>query len=143
MLHTKYDPDNVFAKILAQTIPAARIAESHRTLALMDAFPQSRGHCLVIPKSPATNILDVSRKDLSALIDQTQTIARAVDKALSPDGITITQFNGASAGQTVFHLHFHIIPRYADATPAPHGGGQADMAELKALATLIRSHIEE
>ena len=138
MLHDSYDPDNVFAKILAGDVPAAVIAESERTLAIMDAFPQTRGHCLVLPKAPCRNILDVARKDLSAVIDQTQIIARAVDKALSPDGIVITQFNGSPAGQTVFHLHVHIIPRYSGGASATHGGGQEDMEELIALAAKIR-----
>lgn len=142
MLHAPYDPDNVFAKILAGEMPAAVIAESERTLAFMDAFPQTRGHCLVIPKAPARNILDVSRKDLSAVTDQTQKIARAVDAALKPDGIVVTQFNGQPAGQTVFHLHMHVIPRYAGGSEHPHGGAPArDMDELRTLAALIKEHL--
>ena len=142
MLHAPYDPDNVFARILSGEIPAAVIAESERTLAFMDAFPQTRGHCLVIPKAPVRNILDVSRKDLSAVTDQTQKIARAVDAALGPDGIVVTQFNGQPAGQTVFHLHMHVIPRYSGGQDHPHGGAPAsDMDELKTLAALIKEHL--
>ena len=141
MLHAPYDADNPFALILDGKLPAARILETPRTLAIMDAFPQSRGHCLVIPKAPARNLLDVSRKDLSAVTDSVQVVVRAVEKALKPDGIVITQFNGAPAGQTVFHLHVHIIPRYSSAAEAPHGGGQASMEELQKLADLIKSHL--
>ena len=141
MLHAPYDADNPFALIIDGKLPAARILETPRTLAIMDAFPQSRGHCLVIPKALARNLLDISRKDLSAVTDSVQIVARAVEKALKPDGIVVTQFNGAPAGQTVFHLHVHIIPRYADTAVAPHGGGQVDMEELQKLADLIKSHL--
>ena len=141
-LNGTYDPDNVFAKILRGELPAAVIAESERTLSLMDAFPQTRGHCLVIPKAPSRNMLEMKRKDLSALIDQTQVVAKAVEKAFSPDGIMVGQFNGAPAGQTVFHTHIHVIPRYE--ASAMHGHGKApnaDMAELKELAAQIKEHL--
>jgi len=141
-IHGPYDPENIFAKILAREMPVAMIATSARTIAFMDAFPQSRGHCLVIPKAPSRNLLEIARKDLSAVTDQVQIIAKAVEKALKPDGITITQFNGAPAGQTVFHTHFHIIPRYTDQALAGHSKGQmADMAELKKIAAEIREQM--
>lgn len=137
-----YDSDNVFAKILAGEVPAAVIAESERTVAIMDAFPQTRGHCLVIPKAASRNLMEMRRKDLSAVMDQVQRVARAVERALAPAGIVITQFNGSAAGQTVFHTHVHVIPRYADAGAGAHGAGQADMAELKALAHAIGKEME-
>ena len=90
-----YDPDNVFAKILAGEVEAAVIAESARTLAFMDAFPQARGHCLVIPKAGSRDLLSMARKDLSAVADQVQRVSRAVARALAPDGIVVSQFNGA------------------------------------------------
>ena len=137
-----YDPDNVFAKILRGELPAAVIAESERTLSIMDAFPQTRGHCLVIPKAPSRNMLEMARKDLSAVIDQTQIVARAVLKAFDPDGIMVGQFNGAPAGQTVFHTHFHIIPRYSDTAMHGHGQApQADMTELEKLAAQIKEQL--
>jgi histidine triad (HIT) family protein len=141
-LHGPYDTDNIFAKILRREIPAAYIATSSRTVAFMDAFPQSKGHCLVVPKMASRNMLEMARKDLSAVTDQVQVISKAVQKAFNPDGIIVTQFNGAAAGQTVFHTHFHIIPRYTDTALAGHGEAKmADLAELKALAAQIREQM--
>ena len=138
-LHGHYDPDNIFAKILRGDLPAVKVFEDDHTLAFMDVFPQTKGHVLVIPKAPSRNMLEADPKDLSHAILQTQTIAKAVDKALSPDGIIITQFNGAPAGQTVFHLHFHIIPNYDGKAMGDHAKGKmADMDELGALAEKIR-----
>lgn len=133
-----HDPDNIFAKIVRGEIPAARIFEDDAVLAFMDAFPQSKGHCLVISKtSQARNLLDAEPQVLSAVTAAVQRLARAVNVALKPDGIVVTQFNGAPAGQTVFHLHFHVIPRWQDVPLGRHGGGMADPVELKALAERI------
>jgi len=105
----------------------------------MDVFPQSEGHTLVIPKAPSRNLLETKAKDIGRLFGAVQRITKAVETALKPDGITITQFNGAPAGQTVFHTHVHIIPRYDGIALGAHGGadGMADMDELKALAEKI------
>src|ERR1700748_3029002 len=138
-----YDENNVFAKIIRGDLPAAKVFEDGRVLAFMDVFPQSRGHTLVISKeSKATNLLDVEPQILSHLILDVQRVARAVRAALNPDGKAIHQFNGAPAGQSVFHLHFHIIPRWDGVPLRPHGeGGMADPAELKALAEQIAAKI--
>jgi histidine triad (HIT) family protein len=139
-LEARYDTSNIFAKILRGDLPAVTIFEDDIALAFMDIFPQSRGHALVIPKgSTAVNLLDEDPSMLQALIVRVQRITRAVVKALDPDGVRIAQFNGAPAGQTVFHLHFHIIPVYEGATLAPHAGGKADPADLEALAMKIRA----
>jgi len=139
-LHGKYDPENIFAKILTGDMPSVRVYEDNDVLSFMDVFPQSRGHVLVIPKTPARNIFDIETPALSALIRQTQKLAKAVDTALAPDGIQIMQFNGAPAGQTVFHLHFHIIPKYAGSNLKPHATGQmADMDTLEEIATQIKA----
>lgn len=139
-----YDPDNIFAKILRGEIPNATVYEDEDILSFMDAFPQSRGHTLVIPKAPSRNLLDTDPKVLANVIAKTQLIARAVNKALNPDGITVTQYNGAPAGQTVFHLHFHIIPRYTGCALGSHGVGQmADIEELTALAAKIKTTLRE
>jgi histidine triad (HIT) family protein len=133
-----YEGDNIFAKIIRGEVPAARLCEDDTTLAFMDAFPQSRGHCLVIHKtSRARNLLDAEVDTLAAIMVTTQRVARAVRAALQPDGIMVSQFNGAAAGQTIFHLHFHIIPRWTDVPLGRHGGGMADAAELRALASQI------
>ena len=138
-----YDDGNIFAKILRGEIPSAKVYEDAEVMALMDAFPQAKGHVLVISKtSKARNILDAEPKTLGRLIGATQKTARAIKAALGPDGIVVTQFNGAAAGQTIFHLHFHIIPRWEGVPVGRHGGGMADAEELKALADQIAARIE-
>lgn len=140
-LDQSYDTDNVFAKILRGELPSVKIAETDTTLAFMDVFPQSEGHCLVIPKkAQATNLFDIDGEDLAAVIKQTQIVAKAVKQALKPTGVRIAQFNGADAGQTVYHIHFHIIPVYGETPIQPHAsGGPADSEELQALAEKIRA----
>ena len=142
-LDGQYDPQNVFAKVLRGELPCARVYEDDGVLAFMDLFPQSTGHCLVISKrSQARNLLEVSPDDLCALMTGVQRVARAVREALEPDGIVVTQFNGAPAGQTVFHLHVHIIPRWEGVELKRHaGGGPADAGELKVLAERIAARI--
>ena len=137
-----YDDGNIFAKILRGEAPAVRVYEDDHVLAFMDVFPQARGHTLVIPKrSTARNLLDEVPEGLGPLMLGVQRVARAVRAALKPDGLMISQFNGAVAGQTVFHLHVHIIPRWAGVDLGRHGAGMADMEELKALAALIAGEI--
>ena len=138
-----YDDGNIFAKILRGEMPAAKVFEDDHVLAFMDVFPQARGHTLVIPKhSQARNLLEEQPQVLAGLIQGVQRVARAVRFALNPDGIVVTQFNGATAGQTIFHLHFHIIPRWEGVAMGRHAsGGMADMDELKALAQQIASKI--
>lgn len=138
-----YDPGNIFAKILRREMPAARVFEDDHVLAFMDVFPQARGHTLVIPKhSTARNLLDEVPEVVGPLMLGVQRVAKAVRAALSPDGLVITQFNGAPAGQTVFHLHVHIIPRWEGVALGRHGaGGMADIDELKALAAQIAAKI--
>ena len=137
-----YDRSNIFARILRGEAPAAKVYEDAQTLAFMDVFPQSRGHVLVVPKTEARNLLDVDPAALQTLIVRVQTIARAVREALQPDGLTVMQFNGAEGGQTVYHLHFHIIPRYAGQGIAGHGkAGMADGDELAGLASLIGARL--
>jgi histidine triad (HIT) family protein len=138
-----YDDQNIFAKIVRGEIPSVKIFEDDEVLAFMDAFPQAKGHCLVISKtSKARNLLDAEPKTLGRVIGATQKLARAVRAALNPDGITVMQFNGAPAGQTVYHLHFHVIPRWEGEPLGRHGGGQmADMGELNELAQRISAKL--
>jgi histidine triad (HIT) family protein len=138
-----YDDGNIFAKILRGETPAARVFEDDHVLAFMDVFPQAKGHTLVIPKhSTARNLMDEEPQVLAPLILGVQRVTRAVRAALKPDGIVVTQFNGAPAGQTIFHLHFHIIPRWEGVALGRHGGGgMADPADLKALADQIAAQI--
>ncbi len=138
-----YDADNIFAKILRGDMPSVRVFEDSHVLAFMDVFPQSKGHTLVIPKhSTARNFLEEAPEIIGPLMLGVQRVARAVRAALQPDGIVVTQFNGQASGQTVYHLHFHIIPRWEGVPLKGHGvGGMADMDELKALAEQIAAKI--
>ena len=137
----QYDDDNIFAKSIRGEMPCVKVYEDEHTLAFMDVFPQSEGHTLVIPKNDkARNLLEVGPKALGRLIGTVQKITRAVNTALKPDGIVVTQFNGAPAGQTVFHLHMHIIPRTGDSPMLTHAsGGMADTAALQILADKIKA----
>jgi histidine triad (HIT) family protein len=137
-----YDPENIFAKILRGEMPAVRVFEDDHVLAFMDVFPQAKGHTLVIPKhSRARNFLEETPEVIGPLMLGVQRVAKAVRAALKPDGLVITQFNGAVSGQTVYHLHFHIIPRWEGVALGRHGEGMADTEELKALAAQIAAQI--
>jgi histidine triad (HIT) family protein len=136
-----YDPQNIFAKILRGEFSSHKVFEDDDVLAVMDVFPQSRGHTLVIPKAPSRNLLDADPAVLSAVMPKVQKVARAVMKATQADGLRLAQFNEAAAGQTVFHLHFHIIPVYEGIPLGQHGGGKADDGELAVLATEIAAAI--
>ena len=135
-----YNTDNIFAKILREEIPNVTVYEDDDVLSFMDIFPQTEGHTLVIPKqAEATNFLDIDPGVLGTLIQRTQKVAKAVNEALDPDGIRIIQFNGEAAGQTVFHIHFHIIPMWQGREMKPHGGQPADTGALQGLAEKIRA----
>ncbi|MCL6284352.1 HIT family protein [Ruegeria sp. 2012CJ41-6] len=116
-----YDPDNIFAKILREEIPANRVYEDAQTLAFMDIMPRADGHLLVIPKTQCRNLLDASPEQLSAVIATTQKLSQAVMKAFGADGVTIQQFNEAAGGQEVFHLHVHVLPRHEGKSLRPPG----------------------
>ena len=130
-----YADDNIFAKILRDEAPAHRVYEDEHSLAFMDVMPQAPGHTLVIPKAPAENLFDVPADILAATIQTTQTVAAAVKRAFACEGVMIAQLNGAAAGQTVFHLHFHILPR---ASGADFGMHARDMAPADTLAEHAR-----
>jgi histidine triad (HIT) family protein len=138
MTSNSYDPGNIFAKILRKEIPAFTVFEDDRTLAFMDAMPQSAGHTLVVPKVNARNLFDIEPQALGELIKATQHVARAVRAAFTPDGMRIIQFNEPAAGQTVFHIHFHIIPCYSGVELKHHSREWADKAVLAEHAERIR-----
>lgn len=135
-LHGTYDDNNLFAKILRGEVPAVKVYEDEEVLAFMDIFPQTKGHLLVIPKNvKARNFLELPANRVAPLMERVHRLAIAAEKALKPDGVTVTQFNGEDAGQTIFHLHFHIIPRYAGVRLAGHGhGNKAGIPELERIA---------
>lgn len=137
-----YDSNNVFAKILRGELPCHKIYEDHDTLALMDIMPRGDGHCLVIPKRPSRNMLDVSVADLMSVMKTVQIVSKAAVEALGADGLTIQQFNESAGGQVVFHLHVHIIPRFEGVSLRPHTGEMADQEVLKAHADRIRQILD-
>ena len=134
-----YDRSNVFARILRGEIPAHKVHEDVHTLAFMDVMPQTDGHTLVIPKVEAENLYEVPPEALAATIATTQRVAVAVQKAFDAPGIMIAQLNGRAAGQTVFHIHFHVIPRYAGVDMKFHAREMADPAVLAAHAARVRA----
>lgn len=137
-----YDESNIFAKILRNEVPCYKVYEDDKTLAFMDVSPQANGHVLVVPKSASRNLLDASADSLASAIVVAQDIARACKSAFDADGVTLVQFNETAAGQTVFHLHFHIIPRYEGVTLRDHHGKMEDGVLLQKNADLIKKHME-
>jgi histidine triad (HIT) family protein len=134
-----YDSGNIFAKILRGELPAHTVYETDAVLAFMDIMPRADGHVLVIPKTPARNILDIAPDDLAMLARAMQHVAKAVKTAMNADGLTIQQFNEPAGGQVVFHIHFHVIPRHEGVAMRPHTGAMADGAVLAAQAEKIRA----
>ena len=134
-----YDDDNVFAKILRDEMPAHKVYEDGATLAFMDIMPRGDGHCLVIPKAKARNLLDADPETLAACAATAQRVARAAMSAFGADGVTVQQFNEPAGGQVVFHYHVHVIPRHEGVPLRPHTGEMADGDVLKANAEKLRS----
>ena len=136
-----YDDTNPFARILRGEIPSIKVAENDEALAIMDIMPQSNGHVLIIPKAPAAEIFDLPDTALVAAIRMTKALAVAVRAAVEPDGVFVGQFNGSAAGQTVPHVHFHVIPRWKGQDLRMHARDMADPAELEVLAQRIRAQL--
>jgi len=137
-----YDRNNVFAKVLRGELPSHKIYEDEDTFAFLDIIPRSDGHALVITKEEARDLFDVSPEALAKLMAVVQKLAPKIKDAMGADGVLIAQFNGAAAGQTVFHLHVHIIPRKEGVELKPHAGKMADQAALAATAEKIRKKLE-
>jgi histidine triad (HIT) family protein len=134
-----YDDKNVFAKILRGELPAEKVYEDEHSIVIMDVMPQGKGHALVIPKAASRNIFDIAAQDLKNVIGTVQRVARAAKTAFGAQGVLIMQFNEAAATQTVFHTHFHIIPRFEGVPLKPHGRRMADAESLKADAERLRA----
>ena len=133
-----YDTNNIFAKILRGELPAHKVCEDAETLAFMDIMPRCEGHTLVIPKSPARNVLDASPTQLAACMRTVQKVAAATMKAFSANGITVQQFNEPAGGQVVFHLHFHILPRMEGVSLGPPASKMEKPELLAANAERIK-----
>ena len=138
-----YQADNIFAKILSGDFPAHKVYEDDIAIAILDVMPQAPGHTLVIPKAPSRNLLDAKVEDLSRLMPIIQKLAQAVKTAFSADGVHIQQFNEAAAGQTVYHLHFHIIPRHDGIPAKAHSGTMEDPDVLTAHAAKLKAALEQ
>lgn len=134
-----YDDNNIFAKLLRGEIPSIKLCENEAAVAIMDVMPQSEGHVLVLPKEPAEEIFALSPEALAAAMAMVQKLAVAIRTALAPDGLLIAQFNGAAAGQTVPHVHFHLIPRRHGEELRMHARDMGDKAQLEATAQRIRA----
>ncbi|MCC6736113.1 MAG: HIT domain-containing protein [Bauldia sp.] len=134
-----YDDSNIFARILRGEIPSHKVFEDAETLAFMDVSPISKGHTLVVPKVRARNVLDAPPEALAAVAVTVGKVARAAKAAFEADGVAIMQFNEAPAGQSVFHLHFHVVPRWVGVALKPHGGPMEKPEVLKEHAERIRA----
>ena len=126
-----YDSNNVFARILRGELPAHKVYEDTETLAFMDIMPRSQGHTLVIPKMPVRNMLDAGEAELAACMKTVQRVALAAMKAFGAEGFTLVQANEAAGGQEVFHMHFHILPRW-DGKPLGPPASQMEKPEMLA-----------
>ncbi len=133
-----YDDQNIFARILRGELPAIKVYEDDKVLAFMDIMPQAEGHTLVIPKTPAITLLDLPAEDAAYTIQIVQKIARAIEKALDAKGIVLMQLSGASAGQTVPHVHFHLIPSSVHEL-GKHAATMGDIEKIKAQAEQIKA----
>ena len=139
MAQPAYDPGNIFGKILRGELPSHRVYEDDATIAIMDVMPTADGHTLVLPKAPSRNMLDADPAVLAQVIATTQKLANAVKAAFNADGVAVYQFNERASGQSVFHLHFHVVPRFEGVPARPHGAKMEDQAVLKANAEKIRA----
>ena len=133
-----YDTNNVFAKIVRGELPSHKVYEDAETLALMDIMPRCEGHTLVIPKGPVRNLLDASPAQLAACLKTVQKVAAAAVKAFDADGLTLLQANEAAGGQVVFHLHFHIMPRWEGKSLGPAASKMEKPEVLAANAEKIK-----
>lgn len=141
-LHGDYDEQNIFAKIIRGEAPCYKLYEDDEVLAFLDVFPQSFGHSLVIPKqAQARNILEIDSASLAKVMAVVQRLARALVDELQPAGVQVAQFNGAPAGQTVFHIHMHVIPRFAGESLGIHASTKADPAELEQLQARLLARL--
>ncbi len=137
-----YDDKNIFAKILRGELPCHKVFEDDVALAFMDIMPRADGHVLVLPKAPSRNLLDAEPENLGKLVARVQKIARAVKSALGADGITILQYNESAGGQIIFHLHFHILPRWSGVELRPRTGVQEKPEVLDEFARKIAAALE-
>ena len=138
-MSASYDPQNIFAKILRGEAGCVRVDEDEVSLAFMDIMPRAEGHVLVIPKTAARNLFDIGAPELARLMPAVQRVARAVKSGMAAEGVVLQQFNESAGGQVVFHLHFHVLPRWSGVALRPPGGPIVQAAELEVHAAKIRA----
>ena len=138
-----YDSNNIFAKILRGEIPSHKVYEDDDAIVFMDVMPQSPGHALIVPKAASRNLLDADPSVLSKIVPLVQKVAVAAKSAFTADGVSIAQFNEEAGGQTVFHLHFHVIPRYAGQPLITHARQMEDNAVLAANAEKLKAALSK
>ena len=141
-MSASYDPHNIFAKILRGEAPSVRVAEDEASLAFMDIMPRAEGHVLVIPKTPARNLLDIPAAELARFMPSVQAAARAVKAGMAAEGVIVQQFNERASGQVVFHLHFHVLPCWSGVALRPPGGPVVAADQLEAHAAKIRAALK-
>jgi histidine triad (HIT) family protein len=134
-----YQPENIFARILRGELPAHKVFEDEVALAFLDVMPQSHGHTLVIPKLSVRGMIDMPADAWGPYMVRVQKVAAAVKKGMEAEGLTVRQYEGAAGGQSVFHLHFHIIPRWVGEPLRRHGDSMEKEDVLKANAAKIRA----
>jgi histidine triad (HIT) family protein len=138
-----YDPNNIFAKILRGEAPCVKVFEDDTALAFMDIMPRGDGHIVVVPKIAARNLLDIAPADLARFMPAVQKVARAAKEGLNAGGVKVEQYNESISGQTVFHLHFHILPRWAGIELRPPGGPMVSTDVLAPIAEKIRAALDK
>ncbi len=134
-----YDSNNIFAKILRGEAPCVRLFEDDASLAFMDIMPRAEGHALIIPKAPARNLFDIEPDALARFMPSVQRLANAAMRGMAAEGISVMQFNETAGGQVVFHLHFHVLPRWTGVALRPPGGPIAPSDQLEQAAAKIRA----
>lgn len=142
MSEPAYDDSNLFAKILRDELPSERLIDNDDLIAIMDAMPTVPGHCLVIPKSPCRNLLDADPAVVGKVMAAAQKLAIATKTAFGADGVRVYQFNEAAAGQTIFHLHVHVVPVHEGSPARQHGSQMEDPSVLKSNADKIRAVLD-
>lgn len=141
-LYGKYDPDNVFARILRGELPCHKVYEDDDVLAFLDLFPQAQGHTLIIPKrGQARNLVELDEREIAPLFASAKRLMTVLVAELAPVGVQLMQFNGGGGGQSVFHVHVHLIPRWEGQPLGLHGQVPGDPQALTELAERLRARV--
>jgi len=138
-----YDPNNILKRIVSKELPCHLVFEDEHTIAIMDIMPESKGHCLIVPKVANTDLTTSDEDTAVRAIKLVRKIASAAIDAFGADGVVVKQFNRAPAGQTIFHLHFHVVPVYQHQPLKAHERHRANDADLAAEAVLLKTALSK